>query len=86
MERQSLATFAGRDFNDPEEIAADKVRERLAAAQEPLVDIMAGHHATTADGLAARARSILLWAPDEFRENGDITGRMVHALLRDLIA
>ncbi|WP_158744133.1 hypothetical protein [Acidisphaera sp. L21] len=86
LERQALATFAGRDFDDPAEIAADFERESIVEAQIPPVDIIASHHAITKEGMAARARSIRLWAPDEFRENGHFSGRTVHALLRDLTA
>ena len=86
LERASIATFSGRDDDDPAEIAAEAERLRLGEAQEPLVDRMCDLHAVTREGMAARARSLALWDAELMKPKHGTSDLLVQAIVRDLIA
>ena len=82
----SLATFQGHSFGSPEEAAGQNERERIANAQEPLVDRIFDLHAVTLEGHAARARSYALWDGELMKPQDDIMALFTQAIVRDLLA
>ena len=74
LERASLATFQGHSFGSPEEAAGQIERERIANAQEPLVDRIFDLQADTLEGRAKRARSYALWDAEIMKPQDDIQG------------
>ena len=88
LERAYVTTYA-TDIPEgtSEWAAAEAERDRLLAAEKPFLDRMTELRAVTLEGQAARARSLVLWAPDLVSEGttGDTIGLLTHAVLRDLI-
>ncbi len=65
--------------------AADAELDRIADAQDPLVERMCQLRATTREGESARVRSLLLWAPDLVDEESPSVDKMLlRSILRDL--
>jgi hypothetical protein len=60
--------------------------QRLKDQQDPLIDMICNMTATTLEGLQARARTIIKWAPDMLDNPHDIAEMMVATLLQDLSA
>jgi hypothetical protein len=60
--------------------------ERIANAQEPLVDRICDLHAVTLEGQAARARSYALWDAELMKPQDHIEGLFTQAIVRDLLA
>ncbi len=86
LEWRYRATVSDADAGSPEDIAADAERDRIVEAQRPLVAVMVEQRAVTQEGQAARARSLILWAPDLMAEGpGDTAECLTYAVLRDLI-
>lgn len=87
LERRYRASFSDARPGSPDDIAGDAERARLVEAQRPLVDIMTGRQALTREGQVARARSLILWAPEMMEEGpGDTAECLTYAVLRDLVA
>jgi hypothetical protein len=63
----------------------DTVAAGISAQQEPLIEQICDMTASTLDGMRARARTIVKWAPDLVSMPHDAADDMVAALLRDLI-
>ncbi len=87
LERAYVATYA-TDIPEstPEWTAAEAERDRLLAAEKPFLARMTELRAITLEGQTARARSLILWAPDLVGDGtGDTIGCLTHAVLRDLI-
>ena len=81
------ATFAGRDYNDPEEVRLEAVRADLMDEQGELLAETHDLHATTLEGHRARARTYLRYY-EGVEQTGQIGGymndQMVWLLVRDL--
>ncbi len=79
----------GGDYEpgSPEDDAAEAERDRLSAAQDPLVARMCELRATTREGQAARARSLALWNAELLKPGSGDTGTcLTAAIVRDLLA
>jgi hypothetical protein len=63
----------------------DTVAAGISAQQEPLIEQICDMTASTLNGMRARARTIVKWAPDLVSMSHDAADDMVAALLRDLI-
>ena len=81
-------------FDDPSSIeddhAHDLAADRIAEAQDPLLDALCSLRATTAEGIKARALCLLLadqeMDPEQDAEDHpEQRGRMLGALLRDVV-
>jgi hypothetical protein len=86
LEREKLAWHAAHD--DPSDDEMDAAIDPLNEQQKELIDPILDARAVTPAGFIARAKSILLWAPDftpEDAHEGWHT-QMAGALIRDLIA
>ncbi len=88
LQRQYLATDFDCDTGSPADLAAEAERDRLEKAQDPLVDRIAEIQATTLEGVAARARSLVGWDLELLREDREVgTGaEMARAVFGDLLA
>ena len=85
LELAALATFQGHEPGSPEDEAAEAERDRLSAAQEPLVERMCELRAVTREGHVARARSLALWDAELMKLQHDIAGQFTQAIVRDLL-
>jgi hypothetical protein len=88
LERAYVAAGDGDIFDGTSEARRrDSKRRGIVKTQGPLVKRMHALRATTAEGHAARARCIALWAPDLVEEgSGDFGAVLISAMLRDAIA
>lgn len=69
------------------EKARDIVQEPLRAAQDPLLDRICTLRATTAQGRAARARTLLSWDKDPcWTHDGCWNSQLIGAIVRDTVA
>ena len=87
LERAYLATYVPGVDDGPEWDTAEVERDRLADAQEPLVDRMWKLQAVTREGQIARARSLALWDAELMKPGKAFTNdRLTQAIVRDLMA
>ena len=87
LERAYIA--APGDFwpGTPEERAVEAERDRISAAQDPLVERICELRAVTREGQAARARSLALWDAELMKPGPGDTGTwLTAAIVRDLIS
>jgi hypothetical protein len=68
-----------------EEEAQDLLAQPFADEQEPLIFQLCDMPATTIEGIRARARTLVKWAPDWENKSSGYDSAMISALLRDLI-
>ena len=86
LERAYRATDFGCTPYTPEDLANDAERDRISAAQWPLIERMTELRATTRAGQVARARSLALWRPELLESGpGDISECLTSAIVRDLV-
>lgn len=88
LETEFIMTFDGSDLDEEstEGMAVLADRDRIQAAQDPLVDAICDSPAITLAGLRAKARSLALY--DEKAINVDATGhtdRLRTSLLQDIL-
>ncbi len=86
LERAYLATGFGYKPYSAEAEAAEIERDRISAAQKPLVARMWEMQAITLEGQVARARSYALWDAELMKPQDDIEGLFKQAIVRDLLA
>ncbi len=91
LEDEWLSLYAKPGATQEEAIAAedraDAARDGFFARQAPLIERIGAMTATTLEGLKARARTIVKWAPDALgKPKMDAGELMIAALLRDLVA
>ena len=90
LERAYIATDHGAEHDSPEDVAAKTEQDRLTTAQDALVNRMVELRAITREGMAARARSLILWDAELMKADGEMAaytgGRLTQALVRDLLA
>ncbi len=87
LERAYLATDFAADDGTPAGDAAEAERERIAAAQEPIVDAICASPPCTLAGAAAVARSLALWDAELLKKGGEghcTDDRLLAALVRGL--
>ena len=87
LERAYLATDFAADDHTPAGNAAEAERERIAAAQEPIVDAICASPPRTLAGAAALAHSLALWDAELFKKGGEghcTDDRLIVALVRGL--
>jgi hypothetical protein len=80
-----LDSFTLKGATLEEEQAQDKLAQPFAAEQEPLIARLCEMPAITIEGIQARARTLVRYAPDWKNKSGGYDGLMIAALLRDLI-
>ena len=85
LEAQANATFTGYENDSPEEAAAEVERSRIYDEQDPYVDVICSTVAKTKEGMQAKARSLMAWAPDMLRYGGR-EELLLGSLLNDLLA
>ena len=87
LERAYIAVPGDFWPDTPEERAAEAERERISAAQDPLVERMCELRAVTREGQVARPRSLALWDAEIFKKsepcyaNESITAAIVPDLI-----
>lgn len=87
LERAYIAVPGDFWPDTPEERASEAERERISAAQDPLVERMCELRAFTREGQAARARSLALWDAELMKPGPGDTGTwLTAAIVRDLIS
>jgi hypothetical protein len=84
LEAQANATFTGYENDSPEEAAAEAERGRIYDEQDPYVDVICSTVARTKEGMQAKARSLMAWAPDMLRHGGR-EELLLGSLLNDLL-
>ena len=87
LEREYLATDFAAEFGTPADDAAEAERERIAGAQEPIVDAICAIPPCTPAGAVAVARSLALWDADLFQKGGKghcTDDRLLAVLVRGL--
>ena len=88
LEREYLATDFGAMPNTPADDYAEAERDRIADAQQPLVDAICARPPQTTAGAVAVAQSLALWDGDLFRNSGPdgyTNERLVAVLVRGLM-
>ena len=85
LEAQANATFTGYENDSPEEAVAEVERSRIYDEQDPYVDVICSSVAQTKEGMRAKARSLMAWAPDMLRHGGR-EELLLGSLLNDLLA
>ncbi len=88
LERAYLATDFGHDDGTPEDEATEAERERLASAQEPIVDAICTLPPRTLAGFRAVASSLALWDTELMRQHPTrncTDDRLLRALVGGLI-
>ncbi len=86
LEHEYIVSAKMSDGDTPEAHTAETDLDRIAELQSPIVARMFELKAVTPEGMAARARSLVLWAPHLVAPGtGDTGAVLVHAVLRDLI-
>ncbi len=93
LQDQIDATYVvpSEDLTHAQEVAREKARdivqEPLRAAQDPLLDRICTLWATTAQGRAARARTLLAWDKDPcWTQDGCWNSQLIGAIVRDTVA
>ncbi len=87
LEREYLATDFGAMPHTFADDHAEAERDRIAEAQQPLVDAICARPPQTTAGAVAVARSLALWDGDLFRQGGPdgcTNDRLVAALVGGL--
>lgn len=87
LERAYLATDFAADDDTPAGDAAEAERERIAAAQEPIVDAICASPPLTPAGAVAVAHSLALWDAELLKKGGRghcTDDRLLAALVRGL--
>ena len=86
IERQSQSYYRGGVNHIVDDDERDAVLEPIREPLDNLAEKMTAIRAQTPEGQIARARSLLLWAPDLVRRgDGDIGQILMHGVLRDLV-
>jgi hypothetical protein len=80
-----IDSFTIKGATIEEEEAQDKLAQPFADEQEPLIVQLCDMPATTIEGIRARARTLVKWAPDWRNKRGGYDAAMISALLSDLI-
>jgi hypothetical protein len=87
LEREYLATDFAADYGTPADDAAEAERERIAGAQDPVVDAICASPPCTPAGAVAVARSLALWDAELLKKGGEghcTDDRLLAALVRGL--
>lgn len=87
LEREYLATDFAANYGTPADDAAEAERERIAGAQEPIVDAICATPPCTPAGAVAIARSLALWDADLLQKGGKghcTDDRLLATLVRGL--
>lgn len=87
LEREYLATDFAADYGTPAADAAEAERERIAGAQDPIIDAICASPPCTPAGAVAVARSLALWDAELLKKSGKghcTDDRLLAALVRGL--
>jgi hypothetical protein len=72
----------------PNRIEDDEIRDvaldPIERQQKPLIDAICIRRAVTPDGISAKARSLIVWAPDWLQPNPFWDERLIASILADL--